>query len=79
MKLWHTKVTIPLFVFWARLRGIDENSSRRLTLLEAISSEPDWSPDGSEIVFSSNKSGNYDLWLIALDGDSSKQDRKSVV
>ena len=35
--------------------------------------EPDWSPDGKSIIFSSDRSGNYDIWQIDLNGSKLKQ------
>ena len=38
----------------------------RLTSGAAWDREPAWSPDGSFIVFSSDRSGNFDLWRVAV-------------
>lgn len=40
----------------------------RLTLHEAYESRPQWSPDGSKILFSSARNGNNDLYTIDKDG-----------
>jgi Tol biopolymer transport system component len=32
---------------------------------------PTWSPDGAQLAFDSNQSGNWDIWLIHLGGGSS--------
>ena len=32
--------------------------------------EPAWTTDGSAIVFSSDRAGNFDLWRIAVDGNA---------
>ncbi len=32
-----------------------------------------WSPDGKRILFESNRSGSYQLWLIDLDGGEARQ------
>jgi Tol biopolymer transport system component len=29
---------------------------------------PDWSPDGAWIAFISDRSGEYEVWLLAADG-----------
>lgn len=42
--------------------------ARRLTIHEAYEHSPQWSPDGSRIVFSSNRYGNDDLFTIGADG-----------
>jgi dipeptidyl aminopeptidase/acylaminoacyl peptidase len=34
---------------------------------------PRWSPDGKNILFQSNRSGEMQLWLIGLDGGEAKQ------
>src|SRR5262249_39725123 len=34
---------------------------------------PVWSPDGKWLAFNSNRSGNYDIWLINPNGQSLKQ------
>src|SRR5512132_3624433 len=38
----------------------------RLTSGSAWDREPVWDPDGSSIVFSSDRAGNFDLWRITL-------------
>jgi Tol biopolymer transport system component len=48
---------------------LDEVRASRLTFDAAIDSYPVWSPDGSRIVFSSNRTGQYDLYQMrALGG-----------
>ncbi len=34
---------------------------------------PKWSPDGTRIVFSSNRSGNYEIWDMNSDGSNPTQ------
>ena len=34
---------------------------------------PDWSSDGKKIVFSSNRTGNNDIWIMNADGSSQTQ------
>ena len=33
----------------------------------------DWSPDGTRIAYTSDRSGNYDLWVIPAAGGVSTQ------
>ena len=47
--------------------------ARRLTDDYADVAQPDWSPDGSEIVFQSYRDGNFHLWVIGLDGTPPRQ------
>lgn len=42
----------------------------RLTIHEAYDSRPQWSPDGSKILFSSTRNGNNDLFVIDSEGSN---------
>ncbi len=46
---------------------------RRLTSHTADDRCPRWSPDETTIVFESNRSGTWDLWLIRTDGSGLKR------
>jgi gamma-glutamyltranspeptidase len=46
----------------------------RVTSGPAWDREPAWTPDGSAIVFSSDRSGNFDLWRVAV-GAASEPER----
>jgi serine/threonine protein kinase/Tol biopolymer transport system component len=52
-----------LFVIGSNGRGL-----RRLTRDEHKDRIPRWSPDGSSILFYSNRGGNYEAWQIRADG-----------
>jgi TolB protein len=43
---------------------------RRLTNHPGMDYWPVWSPDGKQIAFTSNRSGNYDLFLMNADGSN---------
>ncbi|MBI5748634.1 MAG: PD40 domain-containing protein, partial [Nitrospinae bacterium] len=45
---------------------------RELTVGEWEDFGPSFSPDGNTIAFSSNRSGNWDIWSIGADGDGLK-------
>jgi len=44
------------------------SSLSQLTSSDAWDIEPAWSPDGSKLAFSSNRSGSYDIWIMNADG-----------
>jgi Tol biopolymer transport system component len=48
--------------------GVDGSDLRRLTDDPAKDRIPRWSPDGSRILFYSNRSGHFDLWSLRADG-----------
>jgi hypothetical protein len=48
----------------------DGTGLKQLTRNEWDELEPSWSPQGDQLVFSSNKEGNYDLYLLRVDHDS---------
>ncbi|MFT4568671.1 MAG: tricorn protease [Saprospiraceae bacterium] len=49
---------------------IEGGTANRITIHEAYERTPRWSPDGSRIVFSSNRYGNYDVFTIDADGQN---------
>jgi tricorn protease len=48
-------------------------TATRLTVHEAHDGYPHYSPDGKWIAFSSNREGNYDVFLISSSGGSARQ------
>jgi len=45
-----------------------DGRSQRLTNHPAMDTNPSWSPDGKRIVFSSDRDGDFDLYVINPDG-----------
>ena len=54
------KVTQDLWTY-----DLTAQDGNQVTMLNASSIQGEWSPDGKEIVFSSNKTGNYEIWKWA--------------
>jgi eukaryotic-like serine/threonine-protein kinase len=50
------------------LREINGSSERWITRGNSSDRQPSYAPDGKSVLFSSNRSGNLDLWSIATDG-----------
>jgi len=60
-------------IFWLKADGTS-NPITQVTNSAGIDEYPSWSTDGTEIVFSSERSGSYDLWkAAAADGSSPLQ------
>ena len=45
----------------------------QLTFDAGLQGEPSWSPDGRMVAFSSDRSGNQDIWIQSVDGGSPVQ------
>jgi dipeptidyl aminopeptidase/acylaminoacyl peptidase len=60
---------------------IDDNGNnrRRLTTDAATDYYPAWSPDGSKILFSSNRTGDYEIFVMNADGTSQTNLTKNAV
>ena len=46
--------------------------SRRVTADTFYESDPSWAPDGSSLVYASQRSGNSDLWILQRDGSTTQ-------
>lgn len=51
----------------------DGSDQRRLTAQGTINQRPAWSPDSSEIAFTSNRGGETEIWIMAADGTNARQ------
>ena len=65
------KKNIDPFPF-ADLGDGDQETSFRLTFHSAQDESPSWSPDGKRIAWSSNRTGNYDIFVMDRTGDNKK-------
>jgi Tol biopolymer transport system component/DNA-binding winged helix-turn-helix (wHTH) protein len=45
----------------------------QLTFASGLQDEPTWSPDGRMVAFSSDRSGNLDIWIQSVDGGNPVQ------
>jgi TolB protein len=45
---------------------LGERKFKAITNANADSFKPVWSPDGKQIAYTSNKAGNYDIWILSL-------------
>src|SRR5881396_621918 len=53
--------------------GEDGSNPQRLTVHSARDVYPRFSPDGKQIAFSSNRYGNYDVFVMPAEGGPAKQ------
>ena len=58
--------------------GADGSEPRRLTADQAANFDPDWSPTGDRIAFSSQRSGEVRIWTIAADGSDARGGTREI-
>ena len=73
LRLWLSLVLLSAmavtgFFWWNRQRAMQTESTEQrklwqLTFEPGLNSEPSWSPDGNLIAYSSDRSGNFDIWV----------------
>jgi Tol biopolymer transport system component len=51
----------------------DGSDQKRLTFGGGFNQEPSWSPDGTRIAFSSNRDGDFDIWVMNADGSDQRR------
>jgi Tol biopolymer transport system component len=52
--------------------AVDGNGAAKLTDDEALDFDPEWSPDGRFVYFSSDRGGNINLWRLPVDEASGR-------
>ena len=52
---------------------LPNGAAQRMTVHEAYDGNPQWSPDGKQILFRSNRFGSYDLFVMNVDGSQMKR------
>src|SRR5262245_47020268 len=64
----------------AHIFSIDEQGGSRLQLTNegTVNQHPAWAPDGTTIVFSSNRTGMFELWTMRADGGAQTQIRTAL-
>jgi TolB protein len=51
------------------LMDLEGNVLKQLTdMPRAVNEDPDWSPDGTRVVFQSNRDGNFEIYVMDSDG-----------
>ena len=63
------------FVYKGDIWSVPSTGGRAIPLTQhvAMDSNPIWSPDGTQIAFSSKRNGNFDIFIIPATGGSPKQ------
>jgi Tol biopolymer transport system component len=58
---------------WGKLFVVDGAGNQRQLTFTGRDASPAWSPDGKWIAFASDRSGNWDIWVIAATGGTAVQ------
>ena len=51
----------------------DGSNQHRLTGRSLVNRSPAWSPDGRTIAFDSNRAGNYEIYVMNVDGSHQRR------
>jgi eukaryotic-like serine/threonine-protein kinase len=64
------------YVFWKTRAPVVTRGERvlsRITFEDGLQAQPTWSPDGRFIAYSSDQSGNFDIWIQPMAGGRALQ------
>jgi hypothetical protein len=65
------------YLMWPRRQAAAPATAQRaltrVTFDDGLQAQPTWSPDGKFIAYSSNQSGNFDIWVQPLGGGRAVQ------
>ena len=55
------------------LMDLGSGRGRQLLMSNARDLQPDWSPSGQELAFASDRTGQYEIWVVRSDGTGLRQ------
>ena len=58
------------FFIW--LMNSDGTGALQLTFNESVQYQPEWHPGGEKIMYVSNEAGDYNIWVMSLQGTDSE-------
>jgi len=64
---------VVAYILWPRPQAPPQRTLTRLTFDPGLQSDPSFSPDGQFIAYSSDRSGNFDIWVQQISGGNPVQ------
>jgi Tol biopolymer transport system component/predicted Ser/Thr protein kinase len=64
---------VVAYILWPRPQAPAQRTLTRLTFDPGLQSNPTFSPDGQFIAYSSDRSGNFDIWVQQISGGNPVQ------
>lgn len=55
------------------IMDLSRGTACQLLLSDAQDTQPDWAPSGDRLAFASNRSGQFEIWVVNTDGSGLKQ------
>jgi Tol biopolymer transport system component len=68
---------VVAYILWPRPQAPAQRTLTRLTFDPGLQSDPTFSPDGQMFAYSSDRSGNFDIWVQQIGGGDPVQVTKS--
>lgn len=55
------------------IMDLQAGKPRQVLLSDAQDTEPDWAPSGELLAFTSNRTGQFEIWVVNPNGDGLRQ------